>query len=69
MSNPVNSQDHENRGLFSRANQKANIAAIQKKIDNASIVMMNEPKLKIGVTLSARTAQSPALGPASFRAK
>ena len=37
-----------------------NIDASQKKIDNGSIVIRNAPMLKIGVVLTASTAQSPA---------
>src|ERR1041385_3194827 len=41
MSNPVSGHQNENRGDFSTAIQKLNIAAAQKKIDNASVVITN----------------------------
>src|SRR6266508_1778853 len=69
ISNPVSGQYNEKRGLFSSASQKVNIAANQKKIDNASIVIRNPPILKIGVTLSAMTAQKPAVALNNRRAK
>src|SRR5437764_12749178 len=59
ISNPVNGHQNEKRGLFSTANQKLNIVAVQKKIDKASVVMTNAPILKIGVTFSAITAHKP----------
>src|ERR1700730_2594363 len=59
MSSPVSGHQNEKRGLFSTASQKLNIAANQKKIDNASVVITNAPTLKIGVTLKAITAQRP----------
>src|SRR5207244_9252156 len=46
ISNPVSGHHHENCGLFSVASQKVNIAAIQKKIDNASVVRTNAPIMK-----------------------
>src|SRR5712691_8755171 len=61
MSSPVTGQYQENCGLRSSASQKVNIAAIQKKSDNASVVIRNAPTLKIGVTLSATTAHKPAV--------
>src|ERR1043166_8004636 len=69
ISNPVNGQYQERRGLFSTANQNVNIAAIQKKTDSASIVIRNEPILKIGVTFSATTAHNAAVELNKRRAK
>ena len=69
ISNPVISQCHEKRGLCSSASQKVNIDASQKKIDNGSIVMRKAPMLKIGVVLTASTAQSPAFALNNRRAK
>jgi len=69
ISRPVNGQFHENCGLFSNASQNVNIAASQKKIDKASIVITNAPMLKMGVTFKAMTAQSPAVALNSRRAK
>src|SRR2546423_2410061 len=59
ISNPVSGHQGEKRGLFSTASQRVNIAATQKKSDNASVVMTNAPTLKIGVTLNAITVQRP----------
>src|SRR5437899_3237747 len=69
ISRPVTGQYHEKLGLFSTASQKANIAAIQKKIDSASIVISTAPMLKIGVAFKPITAQRPAVGPNKWRAK
>src|SRR2546430_16431430 len=69
MRSPVKSQCQENWGLFSNASQKVNIAASQKKIDNASIVITNAPMLKMGVTFSAMTAHRPAGAVNSRRGK
>src|SRR2546426_6818146 len=44
---------------LSTASQNVNVAAIQKKIDNASVVMTNAPTLKMGVTLNAIAVQKP----------
>ena len=68
-SNPVSGQYKEKRGLLSSASQNVNIAANQKKIDNASIVIRNAPMLKIGVTFNAMTAQKPAVALNNRRAK
>jgi 2-hydroxychromene-2-carboxylate isomerase len=46
-----------------------NIAAIQKKIDSASIVITIAPMLKIGVAFKAMTVHRPAVPPNSRRAK
>src|SRR6201993_1048863 len=69
ISNPVNGQYQEKRGLFSNASQNVNIAASQKKTDNASIVIRNAPILKIGVTFSAMTAHNAAVALNKRRAK
>src|SRR4029077_8356639 len=58
-SNPVSGQQSENGGLFFTASPHLTIAAIQKKIDSASVVITNAPTLKMGVTLNAITVQSP----------
>src|SRR5207248_7555559 len=39
ISRPVAGQYHEKLGFFSKASQKVNIAAIQKKTDSTSIVI------------------------------
>src|SRR5262249_9052442 len=71
ISRPVIGQYHEprKRSGFSTASQNVNIAAIQKKIDNASIVIRTAPTLKIGVTFKAMTAHRPAVAPNKRRAK
>ena len=69
ISNPVSGQCQEKRGLFSSASQNVNIAANQKKTDNASIVIRNAPMLKIGVAFNAMTAQKPAVALNNRRAK
>jgi hypothetical protein len=46
-----------------------NIAASQKKIDSASIVIRKAPMLKIGVTFNAMTANKPAVALNNRRAK
>ncbi len=69
ISSPVNGQYQENCGLFSKASQNVNIAANQKKIDNASIVIRNAPMLKMGVTFNPMTAHRPALALNNRRAK
>src|SRR5437879_12716041 len=58
VNNPVTGQYHEKRGLFSTANQNVNIAARQKKTDNASMVNRNETIENIGVTLNAQPAHA-----------
>ncbi len=68
-SKPVSGQYQEKCGDFSSASQKANIAASQKKIDNASMVIKTAPTLKIGVAFKAITAQSAAGAPNRRRAK
>jgi hypothetical protein len=65
----VTGQYHDQLGLFSTASQNVNIAAIQKKIDNASIVIRIAPMLKIGVAFKAMTAHRPAVAPNKRRAK
>src|SRR5437773_1655547 len=69
ISNPVSGQCQEKRGLFSSAGQKVNIAASQKKIESASMVIRNAPILKMGVTFKAMTAHKPALALNNLRAK
>src|SRR5262245_275427 len=69
ISRPVTGQYHEKLGLFSTASQNVNMAAIQKKIDNASIVITTAPMLKIGVAFKAMTAHRPAVAPNKRRAK
>src|SRR5207244_13558929 len=69
VNNPVTGQYHEKRGLFSTANQNVNIAASQKKTDNASMVIRNAPMLNIGVTFNAITAHKPAVPLNKRRAK
>src|SRR4029078_9213885 len=69
ISRPVTGQYHEKLGLFSTESQKVNIAAIQKKIDGASIVITIAPMLKIGVTFKAITVHRPAMAPNKRRAK
>src|ERR1700745_2327597 len=69
ISRPVIGQYHDKLGVFSSASQKVNIAAIQKKIDNASIVITTAPMLKIGVAFKAMTAHRPEVAPNKRRAK
>src|SRR4051794_28757753 len=49
--NPLSGHHHENAGLRSSASQKVNIAAVQKKMLSGSVVITNEPMLKIGTML------------------
>ena len=60
ISPPVRSQCQENFGLVSMTRQNENIAATQKKTESGSMVIKNEPQLKIGVAFNAITAQSAA---------
>ena len=69
ISKPVNGQYQEKRGLLSTASQNVNIAASQKKIDSASIVIRNAPILKMGVAFNAITAHRPAVALNNRRAK
>src|SRR5262249_37775793 len=69
ISRPVTGQYHEKRGLFSKASQNVNTAAIQKKIESASIVIRTAPTLKIGVRIKATTAHRAGVGPNRRRAK
>ena len=69
ISKPVSGQYQEKCGLFSNASQNVNIAASQKKTDNASIVIRNAPILKIGVAFSAMTAHNAAVALNKRRAK
>jgi hypothetical protein len=69
ISRPVSGQYHEKLGLLSKASQNVNIAAIQKKIDSASIVITIAPMLKIGVAFKAMTAHRPAVPLNKRRAK
>src|SRR6516162_6210051 len=71
ISRPVSSQYHELRKCsgFSTASQKVNIAAIQKKTDNASIVIRTALMLKIGAAFKPRTAHKPAVAPNRRREK
>src|ERR1700730_3304362 len=69
MSKPVAGQERKNLGVRSSASQNVIIAAVQKKIDNGSIVIRNAPTLKIGVTLSATTSHKPAVALNKRRAK
>ena len=69
INNPVSGEYQVKYGLFSSASQNVNIAASQKKIDKASIVIRNAPILKIGVTFKAMTADNPAVALNNRRAK
>src|SRR5260370_27766554 len=69
INNPVSGQYQEKCGLFSTASQDVNIAASQKKTDNASILIRNAPILKIGLTFSAMTAHNAAVALNKRRAK
>src|SRR6476620_4750154 len=68
-SRPVAGQCQENSGLRSKAHQKVNIAAVQKRIERGSIVMTKLPMFKIGVALRASTSHSPAIALKRRRAK